>query len=81
MILAHLCDEPKGLKTGMCMVLAWKAQSFFVLFYTVLIYDLTKKIVFILLQSLAYFPFAIANALTARLDDGSAPRYLPLSFL
>jgi hypothetical protein len=43
MILAHLCDEPKGLKTGMCMVLAWKAQSFFVLFYTVLIYDLTKK--------------------------------------
>jgi hypothetical protein len=20
MILAHLCDEPKGLKTGMCMV-------------------------------------------------------------
>uniref|UniRef100_A0A0E0CDZ7 Aminoalcoholphosphotransferase n=1 Tax=Oryza meridionalis TaxID=40149 RepID=A0A0E0CDZ7_9ORYZ len=40
MILAHLCDEPKGLKTGMCM-------------------------------SLAYFPFAIANALTARLDDGN----------
>lgn len=22
MILAHLCDEPKGLKTGMCMVLS-----------------------------------------------------------
>ncbi|CAN6247442.1 unnamed protein product [Urochloa humidicola] len=40
MILAHLCDEPKGLKTGMCM-------------------------------ALAYFPFAIANALTARLDDGN----------
>ncbi|KAM0870156.1 hypothetical protein ACQ4PT_040211 [Festuca glaucescens] len=40
MILAHLCDEPKGLKTGMCM-------------------------------SLAYFPFAIVNALTARLDDGN----------
>lgn len=40
MILAHLCDEPKGLKTGMCM-------------------------------SLAYFPFAIANALTARLDNGT----------
>jgi len=40
LILAHLCDEPKGLKTGMCM-------------------------------SLAYFPFAIANALTAQLDDGN----------
>ncbi|KAF6166342.1 hypothetical protein GIB67_015888 [Kingdonia uniflora] len=39
MILAHLCDEPKGLKTGMCM-------------------------------SLLYLPFAIANALTARLNGG-----------
>ncbi|TYK09057.1 choline/ethanolaminephosphotransferase 1-like [Cucumis melo var. makuwa] len=39
MILAHLCDEPKGLKTGMCM-------------------------------SLFYLPFAIANALTARLGGG-----------
>ncbi|PIA28199.1 hypothetical protein AQUCO_07200085v1 [Aquilegia coerulea] len=39
MILAHLCDEPKGLKTGMCM-------------------------------SLLYLPFAVANALTARLNDG-----------
>lgn len=39
MILSHLCDEPKGLKTGMCM-------------------------------SLLYLPFAIANALTARLNDG-----------
>ncbi|XP_022878380.1 choline/ethanolaminephosphotransferase 1-like [Olea europaea var. sylvestris] len=38
MILAHLCDEPKGLKTNMCM-------------------------------SLFYLPFAIANALTARLND------------
>jgi hypothetical protein len=28
------------------------------------------------LQSLAYFPFAIANALTARLDDGFVPNYL-----
>jgi hypothetical protein len=27
-------------------------------------------------QSLAYFPFAIANALTARLDDGFVPRHL-----
>ncbi|CAA0825585.1 Choline/ethanolaminephosphotransferase 1 [Striga hermonthica] len=40
MILAHLCDEPKGLKTNMCM-------------------------------SLFYLPFAIANALTARLNDGA----------
>ncbi|CAL5419060.1 unnamed protein product [Camellia sinensis] len=40
MILSHLCDEPKGLKTSMCM-------------------------------SLFYLPFAIANALTARLNDGS----------
>ncbi|XP_020113166.1 choline/ethanolaminephosphotransferase 1-like isoform X2 [Ananas comosus] len=40
MILAHLCDEPKGLKTGMCM-------------------------------SLFYLPFAIANALTARINDGA----------
>ncbi|XP_071926421.1 choline/ethanolaminephosphotransferase 1-like isoform X1 [Coffea arabica] len=40
MILAHLCDEPKGLKTSMCM-------------------------------SLVYLPFAIANALTARLNDGT----------
>ncbi|KAH7556850.1 hypothetical protein JRO89_XS11G0003000 [Xanthoceras sorbifolium] len=39
MILAHLCDEPKGLKTNMCM-------------------------------SLLYLPFAIANALTATLNDG-----------
>ncbi|KAI3861364.1 hypothetical protein MKX03_016179 [Papaver bracteatum] len=39
MILAHLCDEPKGLKTGMCM-------------------------------SLLYLPLAIANALTARLNEG-----------
>ncbi|KAM0938226.1 hypothetical protein DsansV1_C23g0176001 [Dioscorea sansibarensis] len=39
MILAHLCDEPKGLKTGMCM-------------------------------SLLYLPLAIANALTAKLNDG-----------
>ncbi|XP_064999359.1 choline/ethanolaminephosphotransferase 1-like isoform X1 [Musa acuminata AAA Group] len=40
MILAHLCDEPKGLKTGMCM-------------------------------SLLFLPLAIANALTARLNDGA----------
>ncbi|KAJ8570082.1 hypothetical protein K7X08_006659 [Anisodus acutangulus] len=39
LILAHLCDEPKGLKTNMCM-------------------------------SLLCLPFAIANALTARLNDG-----------
>ncbi|XP_028092498.1 choline/ethanolaminephosphotransferase 1 [Camellia sinensis] len=39
MILAHLCDEPKGLKTNMCM-------------------------------SLLYLPFAIANSLTAWLNDG-----------
>ncbi|KAL3501602.1 hypothetical protein ACH5RR_036051 [Cinchona calisaya] len=39
MILSHLCDEPKGLKTSMCM-------------------------------SLLYLPLAIANALTARLNDG-----------
>jgi ethanolaminephosphotransferase len=39
MILAHLCDEPKGLKTNMCM-------------------------------SLLYIPFAIANVLTAKLNDG-----------
>ncbi|XP_038875283.1 choline/ethanolaminephosphotransferase 1-like isoform X2 [Benincasa hispida] len=39
MILAHLCDEPKGLKTGMCM-------------------------------SLMFLPLAIANSLTARLNDG-----------
>ncbi|XP_042488225.1 choline/ethanolaminephosphotransferase 1 [Macadamia integrifolia] len=39
MILSHLCDEPKGLKTGMCM-------------------------------ALLYLPLAIANALTARLNDG-----------
>ncbi|KAJ7961797.1 Choline/ethanolaminephosphotransferase 1 [Quillaja saponaria] len=39
MILAHLCDEPKGLKTGMCM-------------------------------SLLYLPFAIVNALKARMNDG-----------
>ncbi|KAI4339428.1 hypothetical protein MLD38_024375 [Melastoma candidum] len=39
MILSHLCDEPKGLKTHMCM-------------------------------SLLYLPFALANALTAKLLDG-----------
>ncbi|KAF8378632.1 hypothetical protein HHK36_029981 [Tetracentron sinense] len=39
MILAHLCDEPRGLKTGMCM-------------------------------PLLCLPFAIANALTAKLNDG-----------
>ncbi|CAN1786387.1 Choline/ethanolaminephosphotransferase 1 [Linum perenne] len=41
MILAHLCDEPKGLKTNMCM-------------------------------SLLYLPLAVANALTAKLNDGYA---------
>ncbi|XP_057543113.1 choline/ethanolaminephosphotransferase 1 [Amaranthus tricolor] len=41
MILSHLCDEPKGLKTSMCM-------------------------------SLLYLPLAIANTLTARLNDGVA---------
>ena len=40
-ILAHICDEPKGLKTNMCM-------------------------------SLLYLPFALANALTARLNNGVA---------
>ena len=40
MILAHLCDEPKGLKTGMCM-------------------------------ALVFLPFAIANALTAKINDGT----------
>ncbi|KAK4784506.1 hypothetical protein SAY86_018874 [Trapa natans] len=39
MILSHLCEEPKGLKTNMCM-------------------------------SLIYLPLAIANALTAQLNDG-----------
>uniref|UniRef100_A0A0E0A6G6 Aminoalcoholphosphotransferase n=1 Tax=Oryza glumipatula TaxID=40148 RepID=A0A0E0A6G6_9ORYZ len=39
MILAHLCDEPIGLKTGMCM-------------------------------SLVFLPFAIANALTAKINAG-----------
>ncbi|KAI5411392.1 Choline/ethanolaminephosphotransferase 1, variant 2 [Lathyrus oleraceus] len=39
MILAHFCEEPKGLKTGMCL-------------------------------SLVYLPFAIANALASRLNDG-----------
>ncbi|XP_051122394.1 choline/ethanolaminephosphotransferase 1-like isoform X1 [Andrographis paniculata] len=39
MVLAHLCDEPKGLKTNMCM-------------------------------SLLYLPLAIANALSATLNDG-----------
>ncbi|CAH8334609.1 unnamed protein product [Eruca vesicaria subsp. sativa] len=39
MILAHLCDEPKGLKTIMCLFLV-------------------------------YLPFALANALTARLNAG-----------
>ncbi|XP_072967041.1 choline/ethanolaminephosphotransferase 1-like [Typha angustifolia] len=51
MILAHLCDEPKGLKTGMCM-------------------------------SLLPLPFAIANALTARLNGGTplVVEYLVLLF-
>jgi len=40
MILAHLCDEPKGLKTGMCM-------------------------------SLLFLPLAIANALSARLNNNT----------
>uniref|UniRef100_A0A453R2D5 Aminoalcoholphosphotransferase n=1 Tax=Aegilops tauschii subsp. strangulata TaxID=200361 RepID=A0A453R2D5_AEGTS len=40
MILAHLCDEPKGLKTGMCM-------------------------------ALVFLPFAIANALTAKINNGT----------
>ncbi|KVI09614.1 hypothetical protein Ccrd_011993 [Cynara cardunculus var. scolymus] len=40
MILSHLCDEPKGLKTSMSM-------------------------------SLFYLPLAIANTLTARLNDGT----------
>jgi len=52
LILAHLCDEPKGLKTGMCM-------------------------------SLFFLPFAIANALSAKLLGGTPPvdeRLLLLGF-
>ncbi|XP_062233359.1 choline/ethanolaminephosphotransferase 1-like isoform X2 [Phragmites australis] len=40
MILAHLCDEPKGLKTGMCM-------------------------------SLVFLCFPLANALIAKINDGT----------
>ncbi|XP_019454554.1 PREDICTED: uncharacterized protein LOC109355790 [Lupinus angustifolius] len=29
MILAHLCDEPKGLKTGMCMVFSFSIFGYF----------------------------------------------------
>jgi hypothetical protein len=31
MILAHLCDEPKGLKTGMCMVCLLPVLALFLL--------------------------------------------------
>ncbi|XP_028053812.1 choline/ethanolaminephosphotransferase 1-like isoform X4 [Camellia sinensis] len=52
MILSHLCDEPKGLKTSMCMVCC--------------IFSSNNPEA----MSLFYLPFAIANALTARLNDG-----------
>ncbi|KAK3031785.1 hypothetical protein RJ639_036937 [Escallonia herrerae] len=71
MILAHLCDEPKGLKTNMCMVLL--AQ----ILYCKPVWDpvaLMMKLKLINLlsafESLLFLPFAIANALTARLNDG-----------
>ncbi|RWV94178.1 hypothetical protein GW17_00043306, partial [Ensete ventricosum] len=61
MILAHLCDEPKGLKTGMCMV------------------HLSLKLWLNLCQqSLLFLPLAIANALTARLNDGYVLQLLSL---
>ncbi|PPD72276.1 hypothetical protein GOBAR_DD30819 [Gossypium barbadense] len=56
MILAHLCDEPKGLKTNMCMMAKDRIEN-----------PLMNPPVS---ESLLYLPLAIANALTARLNDG-----------
>jgi hypothetical protein len=73
--------NPKVSKQGCAWYLLGKPNHSLFFFCTILMYGLAKKIIFIFLQSLAYFPFAIANALTARLDDGFAPRHLLLSFL
>ena len=79
MILAHLCDEPKGLKTNMCLVNP--ITYFSPPSPTLLVREnVTLCYVFFLnlkMQSLVYLPFALANALTARLNDG----YVSLSSL
>lgn len=68
MILAHLCDEPKGLKTNMCLVKSDLTFSFSIL---LIFGNVTLWIFFLLkMQSLVYLPFALANALTARLNAG-----------
>lgn len=68
MILAHLCDEPKGLKTNMCLVnhLSPISPTLLVLESVTSCYYFFK----FKMQSLVYLPFALANALTARLNAG-----------
>ncbi|WRX15453.1 hypothetical protein QQP08_007940 [Theobroma cacao] len=66
MILAHLCDEPKGLKTNMCMACTLACDRFLKVSLT--LNDLDDKLNST--ESLLYLPLAIANALTARLNDG-----------
>lgn len=65
MILAHLCDEPKGLKTNMCMVRIRLLSS-----RQIKMFSSQSSLTLSLAQSLLYLPFALANALTARLNDG-----------
>ncbi|KAK2994339.1 hypothetical protein RJ640_017851 [Escallonia rubra] len=70
MILARLCDEPKGLKTNMCMCKpVWDPVSLMMklkLLNLLSAFEDRKNV----RKSLLYLPFAIANALTARLNDG-----------
>lgn len=78
-ILAHLCDEPKGLKTNMCMVK--KKQK--LLIQRFLTFFRRSTHLPSLSQSLLYLPFALANALTARLNDGYVffRVFLPIIFI
>ncbi|KAK5833298.1 hypothetical protein PVK06_017120 [Gossypium arboreum] len=84
MILAHLCDEPKGLKTNMCMAcrhsyscqFTYKISKFGLkrgkcYFLMDLITWLKYKFHMFYFQPLLYLPLAIANALTARRNEGA----------
>ncbi|KAK6931421.1 CDP-alcohol phosphatidyltransferase [Dillenia turbinata] len=73
MILAHLCDEPKGLKTGMCLLqccIITLPYSLGTLSLVASPLSFFELLTFQKSQSLLYLPFALANELTARLNDG-----------
>lgn len=56
MILAHLCDEPKGLKTGMCMVCRFMSRFPFLYCMVVSCFSPGKEgLIYFLLLSLLFW--------------------------